>query len=39
MCHDVAAGGANPDVKALAATIEQAQSAEVALLQTILDRL
>jgi uncharacterized protein (DUF305 family) len=39
MCHDVAASGANPDVQALAATIEQAQSAEVARLQTILDRL
>ncbi|HEX5995318.1 MAG TPA: DUF305 domain-containing protein [Jiangellales bacterium] len=39
MCHDIAESGANPDVKALAATIEQAQSAEVAQLQTILDRL
>jgi uncharacterized protein (DUF305 family) len=39
MCHDIANSGANPEVKALSATIEQAQSAEVARLQTILDRL
>jgi uncharacterized protein (DUF305 family) len=39
MCQSVAAKGASPDVRALAATIEQAQSAEVARLQTTLDRL
>ena len=39
MCHDIANSGASPEVKALSATIEQAQSAEVARLQTILDRL
>jgi uncharacterized protein (DUF305 family) len=39
MCQDIAASGANPDVKALAATIEQAQSAEVDRLRTILNRL
>jgi uncharacterized protein (DUF305 family) len=33
------AKGANPDAKALAATIEQAQTAEVATMQTILGRL
>ncbi|HEX5997401.1 MAG TPA: DUF305 domain-containing protein [Jiangellales bacterium] len=39
MSRDVMAQGSNPDVKALAATIEQTQSAEIARLQAILDRL
>jgi uncharacterized protein (DUF305 family) len=39
MCHDVAAKGASPDVRAMATTIEQAQTAEVARLQMIIDRL
>lgn len=39
MCRDVMGEGADPRVKALATTMEQAQSAEVATLQTILDRL
>ena len=39
MCNDIAASGASPEVRALAGTIEQSQSAEVARLQSILDRL
>jgi uncharacterized protein (DUF305 family) len=39
MCHDVAAEGSSPDVKALAVTIEEAKTAEVARLQTNLERL
>ena len=39
MCGNVTAEGADPQVKAFADTIEHAQSAEVAILQTILDRL
>lgn len=39
MSRNVMAQGSNPDVKALAETIEQTQSAEIATLQAILDRL
>jgi len=39
MCRDVKAQGASPEAKTLAATIEEAQAAEVITLQTILDRL
>jgi uncharacterized protein (DUF305 family) len=39
MAQDVQDNGADPQVKAMAATIEQAQTAEITQLQTILDRL
>jgi uncharacterized protein (DUF305 family) len=39
MARDEQAKGKNPDAKALAATIERTQTAEVAKLQKILDRL
>jgi uncharacterized protein (DUF305 family) len=39
MARDEQAKGKNPDAKALAATIEKTQAAEVAQLQKILDRL
>ncbi len=39
MCRDVRTQGAHTAAKALADTIEQTQAAEVATLQTILDRL
>ena len=39
MCRDMMANGSNADAKALAGTIQQAQTAEVATLQTVLDRL
>ena len=39
MARDEQAKGSNPDAKALAATIEKTQTAEVATLRQILDRL
>ncbi len=39
MAKDERAGGANPDAKALAATIERTQADEVGTLEKILDRL
>jgi uncharacterized protein (DUF305 family) len=39
MCRDMMANGSNAQAKALATTIEQTQTAEVATLQAILDRL
>jgi uncharacterized protein (DUF305 family) len=39
MCRDATAQGSDAEIKALAATIEKDQSAEVAELQAILDRL
>jgi uncharacterized protein (DUF305 family) len=39
MAKDEQAGGANPDAKALAATIERTQADEVGKLEKILDRL
>jgi uncharacterized protein (DUF305 family) len=39
MCQDIAVSGSHADVMRLAATIQQTQTAEVAQLETILDRL
>jgi uncharacterized protein (DUF305 family) len=39
MCQEVETGGVNPDVRELAATVKEEQSAQLDTLETMLDRL